>query len=189
MFQLLEDYREQKLSRRGLMARAAALGVTASALGNLLAREAAAAPARQDEPKTGGTLREGYDLDCSKLDPVASIEAPDELTLVLHMSHPYYEVLNVVKTGYWAIANIETRKKLAENYGQSGVDGTGPFLFQEWVPGSHTSVTRWEDYPGSIVPYFTNKGKAYLDGIRWETILEGAQRAIKIENGEIDTLR
>src|SRR3954451_19094041 len=275
MFHLLEAYRARKLSRRDLMVRAAALGVTASALGNLLARDAAAAPARQDEPKTGGTLREGYDLDFSKLDPVStnwydpafyalyesllidapdgtlqpnlaekweasedgktvtftlkegglfhsgrkvdaeavkelyeaikdpangsplgslfnpveSIEAADERTIVLHMSHPYYEVLNVVKTGYWAIANIETRTKLAENYGQSGVDGTGPFLFQEWVPGSHTSVTRWDDYPGSIVPYFINKGKAYLDGIRWETILEGAQRAVKIENGEIDTLR
>ena len=105
------------------------------------------------------------------------------------MAHPYYEVLNVVKTGFWAIANIETRNELAEQYGQSGVDGTGPFLFGEWVPGSHVTVTRWDDYPGSIVPYFTNKGTAYLDGIRWETILEAAQRAVRIENAEIDTLR
>ena len=50
-------------------------------------------------------------------------------------------------------------------------------------------MTRWEDYPGSIVPYFSNKGKAYLDGIRWEAILEAAQRAVRIENAEIDTLR
>ena len=121
--------------------------------------------------------------------PVESIEATDERTLVLDMAHPYYEVLNVVKTGFWAIANIETRNELAEQYGQSGVDGTGPFLFGEWVPGSHVSVTRWEDYPGSIVPYFSNKGKAYLDGIRWEAILEAAQRAVRIENAEIDTLR
>jgi peptide/nickel transport system substrate-binding protein len=105
------------------------------------------------------------------------------------MSHPYYDVLNVVKTGYWAIVNMETRAELGENFGQSGTDGTGPFLLEEWVPGSHTSVVRWEEYPGSIVPFFQNKGKAYLDGIRWETILEGAQRAVRIENGEIDTLR
>ena len=121
--------------------------------------------------------------------PWTSIEANDERTLVLGMAHPYYEVINVVKTGFWAIANIETRKKLAEQYGQSGVDGTGPFLFEEWVPGSHVTVTRWDDYPGSIVPYFSNKGKAYLDGIRWEAILEAAQRAVRIENAEIDTLR
>src|SRR5215207_7376320 len=273
--ELLAGYRAGRLSRRDLLIRSAALGLSATALGQLLAREAAAAPLAQDEPVVGGTLREGYDLDFSKLDPVAttwydpafhalydsllidspdgelqpnlaeswevsedgmtvtfvlkegglfhsgrpvtaeavkevydaimdpvnasplgslftpveSIEATDERTLVLYMKHPYYEVLNVVKTGFWAIANIETRNELAEQYGQSGVDGTGPFLFGEWVPGSHVSVTRWDDYPGSIVPYFSNKGKAYLDGIRWDAILEAAQRAVRIENSEIDTLR
>ena len=273
--ELLAGYRAGRLSRRDLLIRSAALGVTATALGQLLAREATAAPLAQDEPVVGGTLREGYDLDFSKLDPVntdwydppfhalydslmidapdgtlqpnlaeswevsedgksvtfvlkegamfhsgrpvtaeavkedyeavmdpanasplaslftpvESIEATDERTLVLTMKHPYYEVINVVKTGFWAIANIETRNELAEQYGQSGVDGTGPFLFGEWVPGSHVSVTRWDDYPGSIVPYFSNKGKAYLDGIRWEAILEAAQRAVRIENAELDTLR
>src|SRR5215207_523040 len=273
--ELLAGYRAGRLSRRDLLIRSAALGVTATALGELLAREAAAAPLAQDEPVVGGTLREGYDLDFTMLDPVAttwydpafhalydsllidapdgtlqpnlaeswevsedgktvtfvmkegglfhsgrpltaeavkedydavmdpvnasplgslftpveSIEAVDERTLVLHMKHPYYEVLNVVKTGFWAIANIETRNELAEQYGQSGVDGTGPFLSGEWVHGSHVSVTRWDDYPGSIVPYFSNKGKAYLDGIRWEAILEAAQRAVRIENAELDTLR
>jgi len=273
--ELLAGYRAGRLSRRDLLIRSAALGVSATALGELLAREAAAAPLAQDEPVVGGTLREGYDLDFTMLDPVStdwydpafhalydsllidapdgtlqpnlaeswevsedgktvtfvlkegglfhsgrpltaqavkedydavmdpvnssplaslftpveSIEAVDERTLVLHMKHPYYEVLNVVKTGFWAIANMETRTELAGQYGQSGVDGTGPFLFEEWVPGSHVTVTRWEDYPGSIVPYFTNKGTAYLDGIRWETILEAAQRAVRIENAEIDTLR
>jgi peptide/nickel transport system substrate-binding protein len=273
--QLLAGYRAGRLSRRDLLIKSAALGVTATTLGQLLAREAAASPLAQEEPVVGGTLREGYDLDFSKYDPVntnwydpafhalydsllidapdgtlqpnlaeswevsgdgktvtfvlkegalfhsgrpvtaeavkevyeaimdpanasplaslftpvESIEAADERTLVLGMAHPYYEVVNVVKTGFWAIANIETRNELAEQYGQSGVDGTGPFLFEEWVPGSHVTVTRWEDYPGSIVPYFTNKGKAYLDGIRWEAILEAAQRAVRIENAEIDTLR
>ncbi|MGD9712748.1 MAG: ABC transporter substrate-binding protein [Thermomicrobiales bacterium] len=272
---LLQRYQERAISRRQLLVGAAALGISASLLNETLVREVAARPAAQDAPTPGGTLREGYDLDFSKLDPVStswydsafhalydsllidapdgalqpnlaeswevsedgttvtftlkegglfhsgapltaeavkslyetiqdpasgsplstlfspveSIEAPDETTLVLNMAHPYFEVLNVVKTGYWAIAYQATRAAEAEAYGQSVVDGTGPFLFSEWVPGSHTSVIRGEDYPGSIVPYFENKGTAYLEGIRWEAILEGAQRAIKIENGEIDTLR
>ncbi|MDF3042556.1 MAG: peptide transporter [Thermomicrobiales bacterium] len=273
--ELLAGYRAGRLSRRDLLIKSAALGISATALGQLLAREAVAATLAQEEPVAGGTLREGYDLDFSKLDPVntdwydpafhalydslmidapdgtlqpnlaeswevsedgksvtfvlregalfhsgrpvtaeavkedyeavmdpanasplaslftpvESIEATDERTIVLGMAHPYYEVVNVVKTGFWAIANIETRNELAEQYGQSGVDGTGPFLFGEWVPGSHVSVTRWEDYPGSNVPYFSNKGKAYLDGIRWDAILEAAQRAVRIENAELDTLR
>ena len=274
--ELLAGYRSRRLSRRGLLAAGAALGVSAGALSALLADEAAATAAvRQEEPRSGGTLREGYDLDFSRLDPVATnwydpaffalfesllidspegelqpqlateweaaadgrtvsftiregatfhsgrrvdaqavkevydaikdpanasplsvlfapveaIEAADERTVTLTLSHPYYEVLNVVKTGYWAIVNIDTRTELGERFGQAEVDGTGPFRFQEWVPGSHVAVTRWDEYPGSIVPYFENKGVAYLDGIRWEAILEAAQRAVRIENGEIDTLR
>jgi peptide/nickel transport system substrate-binding protein len=125
----------------------------------------------------------------SLFEPVESIEAPDAKTLVLNLKHPYYEVLHVVKTGYWAIVNMETRTRLGQEYGQQEIDGSGPFTFEEWVPGSHVTVKRWEEYPGSAVPYFQNKGKAYLDGIRWEAILEAAQRGVRIENGEIDTLR
>jgi peptide/nickel transport system substrate-binding protein len=279
MDSLLADYRAKRLSRRTLLRGAVALGLAAPAVNALLAREASAAaaasPALQAEPKSGGTLREGYDLDFSRLDPIStnwydpafyalfesliiespkgelqpqlatawevspdgktvtftirdgakfqtgrkvdaeavkevyeaiqdpknasplgvlfspvtSIEAKDAKTLVLGMAHPYYEVLNVVKTGYWAIVNIQTRQKAGDKFGQSVVDGTGPFMFKEWIPGSHVDVVRWDDYPGSIVPYFTNKGKAYLDGIHWTPILEAAQRAVQIENGEIDTLR
>lgn len=133
------------------------------------------------DPESGSPLRILFD-------PVEGTEAPDSRTIVLKLKHPYFEVLNVVKTGYWRIVNIQKRKELGQEYGQREVDGSGPFLFEEWVPGSHVSVKRWEDYPGSITPYFQNKGKAYLDGIRWIAILEGAQRAVQIENNEIDTL-
>ena len=120
--------------------------------------------------------------------PVEATEAPNETTLVIRLKHPYYDLLNVVKTGYWRIVNVKTRKKLGEDYGKRVIDGSGPFVFDEWVPGSHVTVKRWEKYPGSIVPYFKNKGKAYLDGIRWVAILEGSQRAVQIEGGQIDTL-
>ena len=69
---LFSEYRARRLSRRDLMIRAAATGLTASALGELLARETAAMPAAQATPVPGGTLREGYDLDFSRLDPVAT---------------------------------------------------------------------------------------------------------------------
>jgi peptide/nickel transport system substrate-binding protein len=277
--QLLRDYRDAKLTRREAMVRAAALGLSAPALSGLLlavrSERVAAAPALQDQPKSGGTLREGYDLDFSRMDPiranwydpgfnalyeaiitsdpdnnlvpqiaeswtvsedgksvtftirsglkfhngdpltaasikgvydaikdpangsplsalfipVASIEAPDETTLTLTMEHPYYEVLHVVKTGYWCIVNMATWTKLGTDYGQQVIDGNGPFTFVEWVPGDHVSVKRWEDYPGSIVPFFKNKGKAYLDGITWVALFaDASQRAIQIENGEIDAV-
>ena len=81
------------------------------------------------------------------------------------------------------------RAQLGDKYGQQGVDGSGPFKLTEWVPGSHTTVKRWDAYPGTVTPFIQNKGKPYLDGINWITILDAPQRAIQIQNGEIDTLR
>jgi len=134
------------------------------------------------DPESGSPLR-------TLFDPVTAVEAPDDTTLVLKMAHPFYNVLNVVKTGYWRIVNVQKRQELGQEYGQQEIDGSGPFVFGEWAPGSHVTVNRWEDYPGSIVPYFENKGKAYLDGIRWIALFaDASQRAIQIENGEIDTL-
>jgi peptide/nickel transport system substrate-binding protein len=276
---LLDAYRRDGLSRREVMKRAAALGMSVPAVAALLA--GASPTAAQDATPAagagtpGGTLREGYDLDFSPLDPiatvwydpgfyalyehaitldpegayvpqiaeswevsedgmaltltiregltfhsgapldaaavkgvydtikdpasgsplaslfapVASIDAPDATTVVLNFSAPYANIFNVISTGYWAICNTAFRAEVGtEVYGRQQVDGNGPFTLTEWVPGSHSSVTRWEEYPGSIVPYFENKGKAYLDGIRWTTILEQAQRATQIENNEIDSV-
>src|SRR5439155_13239863 len=68
-------------------------------------------------------------------------------------------------------------------------DGTGRFVTKEFGPGSHVPVKRWEKYPGTILPFLTNKGKPYLDAIRWEVLPEPATRAKEIEAGNIDTLR
>lgn len=150
-------------------------------------------------PLTARAVKEVYDtiaqpdsgspLQTLWVGPVESTEAVNDTTLVVHLKHPYFDLLNVVKTGYWRIVNIETRKKLGDQYGKQVIDGTGPFTFVDWVPGDHVTVKRWEDYPSSIVPYFQNKGKPYLDAIKWQAILEASQRAVQIENGQIDTLR
>ena len=50
--------------------------------------------------------------------PVAKTLAPNPQTLVIKLKHPYYNLLNVVQTGYWAIVNTKTRNKVgAAEYG------------------------------------------------------------------------
>jgi peptide/nickel transport system substrate-binding protein len=120
--------------------------------------------------------------------PVTRAVAVNPTTLRLHLKHPYANLPNVIATGYSRIVNMATRAKLGNDYGKNVIDGTGPFEFVEWVPGDHVTVKRWEAYPGSMTPFFKNKGKAYLDGIRWRFIQEAASRALAIENGELDAL-
>jgi peptide/nickel transport system substrate-binding protein len=120
--------------------------------------------------------------------PVIKSVAVNPTTLKIYLKHPYADLPNVLATGYSRIVNMTTRTTLGANYGKSVIDGSGPFQFVTWVPGDHVSVKRWENYPGSSTPFFTNKGKAYLDGITWNYIQEAASRALSIENGELDTL-
>ena len=129
--------------------------------------------------------------------PVDTYEA-DGNEVIVKMKNAWLGTLGPHKTGYWRIINIDTWKELTvmddgsldagSTYGTEVVDGTGPFTHEEWVPGSHVLVRRWEDYPGTLTPFFENKGTAYLDAIRWSVITEGGQRATQLENGDIDTL-
>src|SRR5688572_4963623 len=74
---LMEAYRSAGLSRREVMKRAAALGMSMPAIAAMLA-QAAPAAAQDASPAAGagtpgGTLREGYDLDFSPLDPIMTV--------------------------------------------------------------------------------------------------------------------
>src|SRR5262245_325674 len=70
---------------------------------------------------TAGAIKEVFDtiaqpnsgspLQTLWVGPVASTEAPDDSTLVIHLKHPYYDLLNVVKTGYWRVVNMQTRDR------------------------------------------------------------------------------
>ena len=280
---ILDDYLEHRIPRREFFRRAAAVGLSLSAAATLLAScggddsEGAATAgdtAGGGTPVVGGVLREGYDRDVVRIDPVNGlwgdptvwpvthetliildgegrvspmlaeswttspdgliwtfkmrsglrfhggapcngpaaaaaltqiskegvitgffgpvqrITAPDASTVVFHLANPYADLPYVLAaSGFTSIFNKKTRDQLGERYGQSQVDGTGPFTLKTVVPGSHAEVVRWEEYPGAIGPFFRNKGKAYLDGIRFEVIAEPAARARELEAGNLDALQ
>jgi ABC-type transport system substrate-binding protein len=50
-------------------------------------------------------------------------------------------------------------------------------------------VTRWDDYPGTVIPFLENKGPAYVDAIRWVVILEESNRSNEVETGSVDCVR
>ena len=286
---LVDSYQNGRISRRQFGKGLIGLGIGATAASVILAAcggsdkkptpgtsGSTTGSASDGTPKVGGTLREGYNRDISKLDPITTnwydpafsaiyetivTDDPDGKTVaqfaksftvsddgltytfeipegrvshsggamgakqiadvlttikeksfiggvstvpmegysvdgnnvILKMKNAWLGALNPHKTGYWALLNIDTWTTAGgldpkSTYGTASTDGTGPFTFGEWVPGSHTLVNRWDKYPGSNTPYITNPGKAYLDAIRWSVITEAGQRATQLEGGELDTL-
>jgi peptide/nickel transport system substrate-binding protein len=56
--------------------------------------------------------------------------------------------------------------------------GTGPFEFVEWVQGDHVTLRR--------NPHYFEKGKPYLDGIRFKFALVDQSRVDSLRSGDLD---
>lgn len=121
-------------------------------------------------------------------EPVQDVAVGDGNTVVVTMANPYADFTFVLDNGYSALYNRSTRDELGEEYGVTASDGTGPYVLGEFVPGSHAQMNRWDDYPGSGLPFVENSGPPYLDAVRWVVLLEPATRAQEIETGSINAL-
>jgi ABC-type transport system substrate-binding protein len=120
--------------------------------------------------------------------PPMTITAQPDNTVVLKLQHPDAPLPLTIATEYSMIENLAYRQKLGTTYGASGADGTGPFKLKTFTPGNQVVVSRWDEYPGTGIPFLSNKGPAYLDEVQWVAITDPASRANEIIAGSVHTL-
>lgn len=88
----------------------------------------------------------------AELADIGSVEAPDDTTLVITLK-------DVNPTMLTSLANpwncVYSARLLAENpdYPSRVVMGSGPFKFEEFVPGSHWKASRFENYFRDGLPH------------------------------------
>jgi peptide/nickel transport system substrate-binding protein len=107
----------------------------------------------------------------------ASVTGPLSVTITLKSPWaPFPHYLADAQTGYIAAPSMLN----ASDGGTSNPVGTGPFVFQDWVPNSHMTATR--------NPHYWRKGYPYLDSITYKPIINDESRADALETGEINML-
>ena len=107
----------------------------------------------------------------------ASVTGPMAVTLTMKSSwapFPYY--LAQAQTGYVAAPSMLN----SADGGTSNPVGTGPFVFQDWVPNSHMTAKR--------NPHYWRKGYPYLNSITYKPIIDYVSRADALETGEVDII-
>jgi peptide/nickel transport system substrate-binding protein len=107
----------------------------------------------------------------------ASVTGPLAITITMKNSwapFPYY--LAQAQTGYVAAPSMLA----APNGGTANPIGTGPFIFQEWVPNSHFTANR--------NPHYWRSGYPYLDSITYKPIINANARAEALQTGEVDMI-
>jgi peptide/nickel transport system substrate-binding protein len=106
----------------------------------------------------------------------ASVTGPLSVTITVKESwapFPYY--LAQAQTGYVAAPSM-----LNNPNGTSHPVGTGPFLFQEWVPNSHMTAT--------ANPHYWRKGYPYLGQITFKPIIDPNARDNALKSGTVDMI-
>ncbi len=118
-----------------------------------------------------------------------SSRAVDERTLEVTLSEPDAAFLDSV-AGIWgsilAPAALESDTDLCRA-DDPALIGTGPFVFDEWVPGQQVSYTARDDYdwaPG----YAAHTGPAYLDEATYRFLPEATVRTGALTAAQVDVI-
>jgi peptide/nickel transport system substrate-binding protein len=106
---------------------------------------------------------------------VESAEAPDDRTIIWHMSAPFPNFPEVLSQQYlW----LHPREQLGENedYFVNPVSA-GPYMVEEWTPGSPTMrLTTNPNYWATPV----------VEAVEFSTILDLTSRVLQISQGQLD---
>lgn len=110
---------------------------------------------------------------------VTSVDAPDDRTVVLHLSQPSVAILSSLNSNGAQVLPkhlYEGTDILNNPYNNKPV-GTGPFVFKEWSRGNYIVLER--------NPEYWDKGKPYLDRVVFRVIPDAAARSAALEKGEV----
>lgn len=123
-------------------------------------------------------------------DTIASVEAVDDLTVVVNLTQPDPTFLARLVNTTFSITNAEVVREqggtdaedasetdAAEDWLNSNSAGTGPYLLEEWVRQEETVLVRNPNYWGEA-PYF--------DRVIITNIPEAATQSLAVDAGDVD---
>lgn len=115
---------------------------------------------------------------------IARSEAPDPTTLVVTLKEPNNAFLHYAACPWQMFAVSPTAVQtnaaggdLAQEWLKTHDAGTGPYVMKEFVPGSHYTLERFDDYWGE---------EPYFESVRIEIVPEIATQKLQLDQGAFD---
>jgi ABC-type transport system substrate-binding protein len=114
------------------------------------------------------------------LTPIASIVVTSPLVVTITMKTPWVPFDYYLCGGIGAQFAFIAEPNWLASGSQTNPVGTGPFVFQEWIPNDHFTATKNTTYWRSGMPY--------LDSITYKPIPDADQILASLNSGAIDIL-
>lgn len=108
---------------------------------------------------------------------INAVEVVNDNTVRLVLNYPFAPILAHLAHPSNAIVNERSVEAAGDNFGSQVAVGTGPFVFEEWIAGSHVELSRNANYWGE---------PAKVEKLIIRGIPENTVRAIELETGGAD---
>lgn len=128
---------------------------------------------RQQKPPAGVVA-----VRSTQLAAISSMETPDANTFVMKLGRPVTpdSMLPILGQGWMGIYSKKDMDSTPDLY-KKGMNGTGPYRFKSYEPGTKISLDRNPDY--------FIKGRPYLDGVDVFIIPEASTRMAQFQSGSL----
>lgn len=118
-----------------------------------------------------------------EIGPFKEARAIDDYTVEIEHEQPYGPFLRGLAHYSVMMVSPAAAEEYGEDFGTENPVGTGPYVFEEWVGGSHAVFSKNPDYHGG--PEFTSN-QAFYESLEFRFIEEDSTRAAALETGEVD---
>lgn len=108
---------------------------------------------------------------------ISTIDAPDDTTLVIHLTQPWAPFAADLALFANSILPANYGGKTEEEFAQNPI-GTGPFKFDSWEKGQYIKLAKNDQYWKTERPY--------LDSVTFTTVNDSSTRLTQVKSGEID---
>lgn len=109
---------------------------------------------------------------------IESVEATSDYEVKITLSEPNAPFLQTLAMPPFGIASPDAVEEFGDDYFKNPV-GTGPFVFEEWVPDDSITLSKNEDYFGEV---------AKVDEVVFRVIPDNGARFMELQAGTIDLM-
>ncbi|MDQ2092489.1 ABC transporter substrate-binding protein [Rhodalgimonas zhirmunskyi] len=120
----------------------------------------------------------------ASMGPLTSIEALDDLTVKFTFSEPYAPFFNELAGATGGFNSPKAVEAAGSGYGRAPV-GTGPYMIDQWIPGTEIKFVRNDNYHEQFRGDAVNKGAPHAEEILLSVISEDGVAQAALEAGEL----
>lgn len=124
----------------------------------------------------------------SFIGPYMESEVIDEYTIAVRFSAPNAAFLDGLSHPQLGPVSAAAVAELGEDWGFSGIVGTGPFIFESYTPDSEVVLVKNPDYAWGSEDVFGMNGPTHIDRLVFKLVTEPSTRLAALESGEVDMI-